>query len=139
MEGAGLMTLDNFTEEVAAIIGRTLNWKASGPDGVHNFWLKRFTAVHAPLTAAINRVLKQPAEMPLFLVQGMTYLLPKGERSANPAKYRPITCLPTLYKVITACVAERIRHHCEINNVILEQQKGCAKNSRGCKEQLVIW
>jgi len=86
-------------------------------------WLKRFPAAHAPLTATINRVLPQPVEMPLFLVQDVTYLLPKGERSANPSKYGPITCLPTLYKVITAWGAERVYRRFETNHVILEQQK----------------
>ena len=125
-------------EEVASVVARLHNWKAPGPDGLQNFWIKRFTALHEYLAAAVDAAIRDPGSMPRFLLQGVTYLVPKGERSANPAKYRPITCLSTLYKVVTACLASRICHHCLAHNILTEQQKGCSKNSRGCKEQLVI-
>jgi hypothetical protein len=34
------------TEQVSRLIAKTLNWKPPGPDGVSNFWIKRFTATH---------------------------------------------------------------------------------------------
>jgi hypothetical protein len=63
---------------------------------------------------------------------------PKDTDTINPSKYRPITCLPTLYKILTACIACQIYLHCENNNLITEEQKGCRKLSQGCKEQLLI-
>ena len=65
-------------------------------------------------------------------------MIPKGEYTSDPAKYRPITCLPTVYKLFTACIASAIYKHCEQNNILAEEQKGCIKGSRGCKEQLLI-
>ena len=77
--------------------------------------------------------------MPLFLLQRTTNLIPKDPKNTqDPAKYRPITCLPTLYKLITPCIAERIYSHCEKNNIIAVQQKGCSREARGCKEQLIM-
>ena len=77
--------------------------------------------------------------MPLFLLQGTTNLIPKDPKNTqDPAKYRPITCLPTLYKLIIACIAERIYSHCKNNNSIAVQQEGCSREARGCKEQLII-
>jgi len=34
------------TDEVSRLIVKTLHWKARGPDGINNFWIKRFTATH---------------------------------------------------------------------------------------------
>jgi hypothetical protein len=61
----------------------------------------------------------------------------KDTDTINPSKYRSITCLPTLYKVLTVGIARQIYLHCENNNIIAEQ-KGCRKLSQGCKEQLRI-
>jgi hypothetical protein len=63
---------------------------------------------------------------------------PKDTDKINHSKYRPITCLPTLYKIPTACIGHQIYLHCENNNIIAEEQKGCRKLSQGCKEQLLI-
>lgn len=76
--------------------------------------------------------------MPPFLTQGVTYLIPKGQDTRDPANYRPITCLPTLYKIITSIVARKIHQHCERYEILAEEQKGCRKSSQGCKEQLTI-
>jgi hypothetical protein len=62
----------------------------------------------------------------------------KDTDTINPSKYRPITCLPMLYKILTACIAHQIYRHCENSNIIAEEQKGCRKVSQGCKEQLLI-
>lgn len=42
-----------------------------------------------------------------WLIDGLTILLPKTEETKNPKNYRPITCHPTMYKVITSILAGR--------------------------------
>ena len=37
------------TEQESRLTAKTLNWKAQGPDGIHIFWIKRFTATHSHL------------------------------------------------------------------------------------------
>jgi hypothetical protein len=54
------------------------------------------------------------------------------------SNYRPITCCCTIYKIYTACIAEEIYKHLETNKLLAEEQKGCIKNSQGCKEQLIV-
>ena len=126
------------TELVSRIIAKTLNWKASGPDGINNFWIKQFTATHSYLAHNFNQFMEDAGNIPDFLVQGITHLLPKNWDSENPSKYRPITCFCTIYKIHTTCIAEKIYNHLETNKLLAEEQKGCIKNSQGCKEQLVI-
>ena len=59
----------------------------------------------------------------------------KGNERSN---YRPITCLPLMWKLLTGIVADEIYNHLEENNLLLEEQKGCRRNSRGTKDKLLI-
>lgn len=65
-------------------------------------------------------------------------MIPKDSDHNNPANYRPITCLQTIYKILTSCISELIYDHLAQNNIMAEEQKGCRKHSQGCKEQLII-
>jgi hypothetical protein len=86
------------TEQVSWLTAITLNWKAPGPDGISNFWIKRFTATHSYLAHYFNQFKEDAGNIPQFLVQGITYLLPKSQHWEDPSKYRPITCLCIIYK-----------------------------------------
>jgi hypothetical protein len=65
------------TEQVSRLIAETLNWKAPGPDGISNFWIKRFTATHSCVTHYFNQFIEDAEKIPELLVRGITYLLPK--------------------------------------------------------------
>ena len=68
-----------------------------------------------------------------------TILLLKGKSKENEvSNYRPITCLPLMWKLITGIVADEIYNHLEENDLLPEEQKGCRRNSRGTKDQLLI-
>ena len=82
--------------------------------------------------------MEDAGNIPEFLVQGITYLLPKSRDWEDPSNYRPITYLCTIYKIYTACIAEKIYKHLETNKLLAEEKKGCIKNSQGCKEHLIV-
>lgn len=127
------------TEDFQIVVKRLQNWKASGIDGLHNYWLKSFVSLHETMRREINKFIQNPSCIPDYLCEGITYLIPKEDSyTEDPSKFRPITCLNTFYKLTTSCVAELINRHCLRNNIIAEQQKGCRKGSLGCKEQLTI-
>ncbi|XP_045503596.1 uncharacterized protein LOC123700429 [Colias croceus] len=122
-----------------SVIERSHNWKATGTDNIHNFWYKKLTRTHELLLKHINTFIQSPNLLPYYITQGLTYMLPKDlSDSENPSKYRPITCLQNIYKIITACLSESIYKHIHEHNIMAEEQKGCRKNSQGCKEQLTI-
>ena len=126
-------------ELLQSVILKTHNWKATGTDKIHNFWYKKLTCVHKHLLFHINNFIKSPTTLPSFVTQGITYMLPKDSTDKkDPAKYRPITCLQTIYKIISSCITDLVYKHIDSNNVLTEQQKGCRRLSQGCKEQLVI-
>ncbi|PZC80738.1 hypothetical protein B5X24_HaOG213962 [Helicoverpa armigera] len=125
-------------EVFAKVINKAHNWKSPGTDHIHNYYYKKLTSLHPFIYNHINDFIKHPQNIPEFITQGLTYMLPKDSDYTNPAKYRPITCLQTIYKLTTGCIAEVIYKHTVQNNILAEEQKGCRKHSQGCKEQLTI-
>jgi hypothetical protein len=133
------MTNDSITsEDIERIIKKLHNWKAPGLDKIQNYWWKNFPSLHKPLTIHINRIIQTPELMPDYLNEGITYLKCKSDNTADPKNYRPITCLNTLFKIITSCISYRVEKFLTANQILTEQQKGCKKFSQGCKEQLII-
>jgi hypothetical protein len=122
-------------EEIGNAIKKINNWKAPGPDKIQNFWWKKFTVVHPFIANQFSKIIEDPTQVPSFLTIGNTYLISKDPTDCkNPAKYCPITCLPTIYKIPKSCIAEKIHKHIYDNNIVAEQQKGCIGSTRGCKE-----
>ncbi|XP_052756188.1 uncharacterized protein LOC128201893 [Galleria mellonella] len=120
------------------VIKKMHNWKAPGTDNIHNYWYKKFSRLHPILHNHINSFIENPDTIPEFVTEGITYMIPKDQEHQDPGKYRPITCLQNIYKILTSCLTNLIYNHIERNNILSEEQKGCRKNSRGCKEQLTI-
>jgi hypothetical protein len=73
-------------DEVSRLIAKTLNWKPRGSDGINNFWIKRFTATHSYLARYFNKFVEDAGNIPEFLVQGITHLLPKSQDCEDPTK-----------------------------------------------------
>lgn len=132
------MKLGCITEtEVSSTIKTEANWKAPGLDGITNFWLKILTAVHKNLTSAFNEMFNDKQIIPSLLTKGRKFLIPKNNKTELAKSYRPITCLNNIYKLLTKIISERIYHHLAINNLLPAEQKGCAKNTYGCKDHIL--
>ena len=67
----------------------------------------------------------------------MTNLI-NPSRGTAPNNYRPITCLPMMWKILTAQIREEIYHSLTSRGLFTEEQKGCRKGSRGTTELLCI-
>lgn len=102
--------------------------------------VQKFTCAHERITVFFRDILKHSEAMPKFLTQGNTYLLPKtmppGE---EPSIYRPISCLVTLYKLLTGILANGIYVHMYTRNLLPEEQTGCKRKAQCCKDQLIIY
>ena len=61
-----------------------------------------------------------------------------AKRSIAVENYRPITCLNLLWKLLTSIFAEKTYKHLLQNELLPVQQKGCGKDSKGTKNQLII-
>ncbi|CAH2019539.1 unnamed protein product [Acanthoscelides obtectus] len=121
-------------DDVVKAIGRTSNWRAPGPDGVHNYWIKAFTSTHQQLAKCYSTFLERPETIPEFLTTGVTYLIPKTEQyTADPAKYRPITCLSTAYKLLTAILADKVHNHLERNTYWMRNRRDVGRAQEDVK------
>ena len=82
--------------------------------------------------------MNNPKLNPKWFTQGVTYLQPKSNETNIPKNYRPLTCLPTMYKILTSIITERTYNFLDNNNILPTKQKGCKRVSYGCKDQLLI-
>ncbi|XP_044766273.1 uncharacterized protein LOC123322393 [Coccinella septempunctata] len=124
--------------DVSDVLRHCGNWASPGPDKLHNYWWKYFTSVHEKLAALLQEALNNPSTVPEFFTMGITYLIPKSKNSEGPGDYRPITCLPSVYKILTGVLAKYINKHLKEHNMMAEEQGGCRMKTKGCKELLVI-
>ena len=123
-------------QDVQGKVRHMKNWKAPGPDMIHAYWLKKLKALHSRLAKQMNQLI-QNGNHPKWLTQGRTTLLIKDpQQGAIPKNYRPITCLPTTWKLFSGIIAQKIQQH--MNGYMHETQKGIGNKSRGTKHQLLI-
>ena len=77
------------------------NWKTPGHDGIHGFWFKKFTFIEDRLALEMNICL-ETAHVREWMTIGRITLIQKDPNKGNaPNNYRPITCLPMLWKILT--------------------------------------
>ena len=70
---------------------------------------------------------------------GRTVLIVKDKDSGPMAtNFRPITCLPLMWKLFTGILGEMLYQHLEERELLPKEQKGCQNNARGTKDQLLI-
>ena len=115
------------------------NWKVLGKDGVKGYWLKNLTSVHPRIAVQLNRILDGERPLPDWMIFGKTVLCQKHPAKGSAVdNYRPVSCLPLMWKLMTGMSAEKMYSHLERENVLPSEQKGCRKGSRGTKDQLLI-
>ena len=105
------------------------NWKAPGLDGLLGYWLKNFVGCHERLVGQLQICLDS-AQMPEWLTVGRTVLIQKDNEKGNVVNnYRPITCLPIMWKLFTGILAEEMYNHPEKEQLLPMEQKGCRRKS----------
>ena len=114
------------------------NWKAPGPDGVQGFWLKNLPGLHGQLVVFLNICLEK-GNVPLWMTKGRTVLIQKDpNKGIIPSNYRPITCLPLMWKLLTGIIADYMYNSLESRQLLPEEQKGCRRASRGTHDLIFI-
>ena len=114
------------------------NWKSSGPDLVQEFSLKNFSSLHERVRLQLKECLDS-GFVPSWLARGRTSLLQKDKSNGNVASnYRPITCLPLIWKLSIGVIADQIYAHFDREKLLPEEQKGCRKGPRGINNLLYI-
>ena len=101
-----------------------------GHDGIHIFWLKKFTTIHDRLAFVMNRCL-QEGQVPERMTKGKTTLIQKK-------LFWLITCQPMMWKKLTAQIMEENYFSLTSRELFAEEEKWYRKGSRGIAELLYI-
>ena len=97
------------------------NWKSPGPDLVQGFWLKNFSSLHERARLQLKECLDS-GFVPGSLTRGRTSLLQKDKSKGNVASnYRPITCFPLMWKLLTGVIADQIYAHLDQEKLLPEE------------------
>ena len=131
-------------EEFDEVLRCTAPWKACGVDSVYSFPIKRCP----PIKKAVYELVKSLVEWKVtdrwdeennWLLEGRTVLIFKGGDQKDPANYRPITCLPTITKMVTLAIHKRMQRYLFGNGErsILELEQRGVRTSQGCKEAVI--
>ena len=115
------------------------NWKMSGLDEILGFWFKRFPPIHDRLALRLSKYQKEARILEWMTMEKTTLILkdppPKKnkekKRETIPSSYRLITCLPMIWKIITAQIKEEIYYSFVNRGSFPEGQTRCQRGSRG--------
>ena len=138
---AKVVDIQDFTireEKMHSIVKRRKNWSAPGINGIQNYWWKKMKGTWKSLLNCFNRWVEQPDEIPQWLAQGRTVLLPKTKELGNEKNYRPLTCLNTCYKIFTGMIGNYMQEHAARNDIWDRSQLGTCSGALGTVDQLII-
>lgn len=111
------------------------NWRAAGPDLVQGYWFKM---IHTRLQEYLQDCIFQ-GNVPEWMIMGRRVLIQKDPAKGNQASnYRPIPRLPMIWKLLTEIMGEKLYQHVERDRLLVDEQKGCRKGTRGTKDQLPV-
>lgn len=126
------------SDEVATATSKFANWKSPGIDKIQNFWWNSLPSLYLKSAEIFDQLVTDPNLCPEWLTIGRTTLVSKKQPTKNPSNYRPITCLPIIYKILSSIITCRLNDHISANNLIPKEQKGSASNTFGTIDQLII-
>ena len=103
---------------------------------MRNIWWKVLPAAARALRTETERMLNGHAEIPPGVTTGRTILIYKKGDSLDPLNYRPIACLNTCYKVMTAVTAGRLLSHLVETGILPDEQRARRSQRRGTWDYL---
>ena len=81
----------------------------------------------------------QKTELPEWMIKGkITFIQEDPFKGTTPNNYRPIMCIPMMWKILTAQTREEIYYSLMSCRLFPEEQKGCRKGTRGTGKLLYV-
>ena len=126
--------IDIKKDKMMRIMRNMPNSKAPGPDNVQGYWLKNLTSLQDKLVMYLQDCLD-----PDWLTKGRAVLIQKDKVKGNIASnYRPVTCLPLVWILLTGILADEIYIYLEKKKLLPEEQKGCRQKCKRTGDLLFI-
>ena len=81
--------------------------------------------MHEKIATQLNEILEGTKEIPSSMTYGRTVLCQKDPAKGNSVEnFRPITCLPLMWKLLKGIMSEDMYCFMENENLLPEEQKG---------------
>ena len=87
----------------------------------------------------MDDMINNKMDIPNWMTTGKPILCQKDPGKGNVVdNFQPIFCLPLMQKLMTGIIANSVYKYLEVYNLIPVEQKGCRRNIRETKYQLLI-
>ena len=113
------------------------NWGSTGLDKTTNFWIKVCKSLLTSFSLAVKTLMQNKLPFPHWLPGARTVMIPKC-KDPRAKDHRPITCLNTSYKLITAVINHNLRKIEASQNMLQLDQRGGKPGSMGCRDNLLV-
>ena len=113
------------------------NWSSTGRDKTTNFWIKVCKSLLTSFSLAVKTLMQNKLPFPHWLPGARTVMIPKC-KDPRAKDHRPITCLNTSYKLITAVINHNLRKIEASQNMLQLDQRGGKPGSMGCTDNLLV-
>ena len=92
--------------------------------------MKHLTSCHERIARQLNEIMKGVSDIPQWLTYGRTVMCINDMKRGNVAdNFRPISCLPIMWKLLTGVIADNLYEFLEENQALPFEQKGCKRGS----------
>ena len=113
------------------------NWSSTGLDKTTNFWIKVCKSLLTSFSLAVKTLMQNKLPFPHWLPDARTVMIPKC-KDPRAKDHRPITCLNTSYKLITAVINLNLRKIEASQNMLQLDQRFGKPGSMGCTDNLLV-
>ena len=118
-------------------IRKKRNLSSIGLDKTTNFWIKVCKSLLTAFSLAVKTLMQNKLPFPHWLPGARTVMIPKC-KDPRAKDHRPITCLNTSYKLITAVINHNLRKTEVSQNMLQLDQRGGKPGSLGCTDNLLV-
>ena len=113
------------------------NWSSTGLDKTTNFWIKECKSLLTSFSLTVKTLMQNKLPFPHWLPGARTVMIPKC-KDPRAKDHRPITCLNTSYKLITAAINHNLHKIEGSQNMLQLDQRGGKPRSMGCTDNLLV-
>ena len=99
-----------------------MKFKAPGRDQIPNFWLKQLTETLKYVAVIFNKLI-ETGPLPEWLTAAVTFLTTKNENTEYLKNYRPVTCLPTIYKLLTSIISRCMQTYMDDKKFVTKRKE----------------
>ena len=141
-------TLTSLDDDQADTLGRPVTFAeltkalhgmkngTPGKDGFRTRWYRALWETLGPLVQDAFASAWDKGKLPDFMMETVITLLPKDKETENPAKYRPISLQPTIFKLFGTVFANRVKPLME--KLCRKEQKAYIKGRQMQEVQLNV-